>query len=160
MQERDTVWVWLADKERPAVVLDVRPELVRVAYGTSETHEWPMVVVDPSTRQGRAFPLREITHFYGANTSWGVAGRSTSRQRTVRVGAVVRDPQAGRELRRHDDRVAVQRPGRWHTGDTRSVPAPRVRGKTLWSRLVVGWSWLRSRHQTSRSVRARTARRR
>jgi hypothetical protein len=70
VQERDTAWVWLAEKERPAVVLEVHPELVRVAYGTSETHEWPVVVVDPSTRQGRAFPLREITHFYGANTSW------------------------------------------------------------------------------------------
>jgi hypothetical protein len=73
VQERDTVWVWLADKERPAVVLEVRADLVRLAYGTSEVHDWPVVVVDPSTRQGRAFSLREVTHFYGANTSWELA---------------------------------------------------------------------------------------
>jgi hypothetical protein len=70
MHERDTVWTWLADKDRPAVVLEVDAGLVRIAYGTSEPHEWPMVIVQPNTRQGRAFPLRETTHFYGANTSW------------------------------------------------------------------------------------------
>ena len=74
MHERDTAWVWLAEKDRPAAVLEVRAGLVRVAYGTSEIQEWPAVVVDPSTRQGRTFPLRENTHFYGANTSWELPG--------------------------------------------------------------------------------------
>ena len=68
--ERDTVWVWIAEKERPGIILEVQPDLVRIAYGTSEPREWARVIVHPDSRQGRAFPLREPTHFYGANTSW------------------------------------------------------------------------------------------
>lgn len=52
MRERDTAWLTLA------------------AYGTSELHEWPRVVIHDETRQGRAFPLTEVTYFYGANTQW------------------------------------------------------------------------------------------
>jgi len=58
-------------KERIGVVIEVRPDLVHVAYGTSEPHDdWPQVVVRPETRQGRALVLREVTYFYGANASW------------------------------------------------------------------------------------------
>jgi hypothetical protein len=70
MPERDTVWVELADKQRPGVVLEIQPDLIRVAYGTSVTHDWPRVTVHPDSRQGRAFPLREETYFYGSNTLW------------------------------------------------------------------------------------------
>jgi hypothetical protein len=70
MRERDTVWIDLEDKQRPAVVLEVRADLIRVAYGTSGVHEWAHVVVHPDTRQGKAFPLREVSYFYGANTAW------------------------------------------------------------------------------------------
>jgi hypothetical protein len=70
MRERDTAWIDLADKSRPVVVLEVQPDLVRVAYGTTNEHEWPRAVVHPETRQGRAFPLQEVTYFYGANTIW------------------------------------------------------------------------------------------
>lgn len=66
-----TVRFQLAGKERIGVVIEVRPDLVRVAYGTSEPHDdWPQVAVHPETRQGRALVLREVTYFYGANTSW------------------------------------------------------------------------------------------
>jgi len=66
-----TVRFRLAGKDRIGVVIEVRPDLVRVAYGTSVPHEgWPQVVVHPETRQGRALVLRDVTYFYGANTSW------------------------------------------------------------------------------------------
>ena len=66
-----TVRFRLAGKDRIGVVIEVRPDLVHVAYGTSEPHDdWPQVVVRPETRQGRALVLREVTYFYGANTSW------------------------------------------------------------------------------------------
>lgn len=77
MRERDTVWIDLADKLRPAVVLEVQPDLVRVAYGTSQVQEWPRVVVRPDSRQGRAFPLRQETYFYGPNTAWELAAKLT-----------------------------------------------------------------------------------
>ena len=61
----------LAGKHRIGVVIEVRPDLVRVAYGASELHDdWPQVVVHPETRQGRVLMLRDVTYFYGANTSW------------------------------------------------------------------------------------------
>lgn len=72
MRERDTVWVVLEGKERPAVVLEVRSDLIRIAYGTSQEHAWPGEVVHADTRQGRKFPLRETTYFYGANTMWAL----------------------------------------------------------------------------------------
>lgn len=81
MRERDTVWILLEAKERPGVVIEVKPDLVRVAYGTSESHNWPRVEVSPDTRQGRAFGLVEPTHFYGANTAWEV---ETALRRAVR----------------------------------------------------------------------------
>ena len=66
-----TVRFRLAGKHRIGVVIEVRPDLVHVAYGTSEPHDdCPQVVVHPETRQGRALVLREVTYFYGANTSW------------------------------------------------------------------------------------------
>jgi len=66
-----TVRFRLAGKARLGVVIEVRPDLVNIAYGTSEPHDdWPQVVVHPETRQGRALGLREVTYFYGANTSW------------------------------------------------------------------------------------------
>lgn len=68
--ERQTVWVELEGKERPAVVIEVEPDLIRVAYGTSQVREYECVVVHTTTRQGRAFPLRETTYFCGANTMW------------------------------------------------------------------------------------------
>lgn len=77
MRERDTVWIDLADKQRPAIVLEIQHDLVRVAYGTSQVREWPKVVVHPDSRQGRAFPLREETYFYGANTQWAPPAKLT-----------------------------------------------------------------------------------
>ncbi len=71
MRERNTVWLELADKSRPGVVVEVREELVRVAYGT--TKEQPKVaaaVVHHDTRAGRKFPLKATTYFYGANVAW------------------------------------------------------------------------------------------
>lgn len=70
MRARDTAWIDLADKRRPAIVLEVQDGWARVAYGTRETRAWPSVTVHPSTRAGRAFPLSEVTYFYGANTAW------------------------------------------------------------------------------------------
>lgn len=70
MRERDTAWISLAHKQRPAVVIEMQPDLVRVAYGTTEIREYPNVVVHLESRQGRAFPLVETIYFYGANTSW------------------------------------------------------------------------------------------
>lgn len=69
MRERDTVWFELADKRRPGVVIEVRGDDVRVAYGTTQDHAGPCVTVSEG-RQARAFPLRELTRFYGANTCW------------------------------------------------------------------------------------------
>ena len=73
MKPRDTVWFWLDENEalpRPAVVLAVQlPDLVRFAYGTSKDHPYPGEVVHPNTRQGKAFPLKTPTNFYGANTA-------------------------------------------------------------------------------------------
>jgi hypothetical protein len=69
--ERDIVWIQLEGKLRPGVVMEAEPDRVRVAYGTSQEHiDWPQIVVSHDSRQGRAFPLRETTHFYGANTVW------------------------------------------------------------------------------------------
>lgn len=70
MRERDTVWFELADKRRPGVVIEVQGDRVRVAYGTTQDHAGPCVSVSESSRQGRSFPLRELTRFYGANTCW------------------------------------------------------------------------------------------
>lgn len=70
MRERDTVRFELAGKRRLGVVIEVQPDLVRIAYGTSQDHVGPCAVVRPDTRQGRAFLLRDDTRFYGANTCW------------------------------------------------------------------------------------------
>lgn len=72
MRERATVWIDLADKRRPAVVIEVREALVRVAYGThvEPSAGVPAVLVTEGTRAGRKFPLREPTWFTGANTAW------------------------------------------------------------------------------------------
>ncbi len=94
MRERDTVWIDLAGKLRPAVVLEIQPDLVRVAYGTSNAHEWPRVVVHPETRQGRAFPLQDETFFYGANTTWGATFQAHAWSNGLCMGAAARDPQA------------------------------------------------------------------
>ncbi len=68
--ERRIVRVWIAEKHRPAVILEVEPDLVRIAYGTSEPRDWRTVIVHPATRQGRLLDLKETTYFYGANVSW------------------------------------------------------------------------------------------
>lgn len=68
--ERRIVRVWIADKHRPAVILEVEPDLVRIAYGTSEPRDWRAAIVHPDTRQGRLLDLKETTYFYGANVSW------------------------------------------------------------------------------------------
>lgn len=70
MRERDTVWFGLAGKRRPGVVIEVQGDRVRVAYGTTQDHAAPCALVSEDSRQGRSFPLREPTRFYGANTSW------------------------------------------------------------------------------------------
>lgn len=70
MHEQDTAWLYLEGKDRPALVIESQPDLIRVAYGTSHDHEWPCVVLHADTRQGRAFPLPDTTYFYGANTHW------------------------------------------------------------------------------------------
>lgn len=71
MRERDTVWLSLAGKYRPGVVLEVRADLVRVAYGTSREHPDAVAcaVVHTSSRSGKKFPLSSTTYFYGANTA-------------------------------------------------------------------------------------------
>lgn len=70
MRERDVVRVELAGKVRIAVVLEVDDQLARIAYGTTEEHAWPRVVVHANGRPGRSLDLRETTYFYGANTCW------------------------------------------------------------------------------------------
>lgn len=70
MRERDTVWIHLADDRRPAVVLELQPDLVRVAYGTQHERPPPRAVVHPGSRQGRVFALHHVTYFVGANTAW------------------------------------------------------------------------------------------
>jgi hypothetical protein len=41
-----------------------------VAYGTTQEHAAPCVLVSKDSRQGRLFDLGEPTRFYGANTCW------------------------------------------------------------------------------------------
>ena len=72
MREQDAAWLDLEGKDRPAIVIEVQRVFIRVAYGTSEEHEWPRVIVHADTRQGRSFPLPHTTYFYGANTHWAV----------------------------------------------------------------------------------------
>ena len=75
MRERDIVWVELAGKMRPAVVIEIAEDLIRVAYGT--TAEQAMndrVVVHPSSLQGRRFGLTVATSFVGPNTAWAATG--------------------------------------------------------------------------------------
>lgn len=70
MRERDIVRFRLAEKQRVGVVIEVQGDRVRVAYGTTQDHVSPHESVGETSRQGRSFPLRELTRFYGANTSW------------------------------------------------------------------------------------------
>jgi hypothetical protein len=70
VRERDTVRFELAGKLRLGVVIEVQGDRVRVAYGTTQDHAAPCELVSEDSRQGRSFPLREPTRFYGANTSW------------------------------------------------------------------------------------------
>ena len=69
MRERDTVRFELEGKLRLGVVIEVQGDRVRVAYGTTQDVA-PCVLVGEDSRQGRSFPLREPTRFYGANTCW------------------------------------------------------------------------------------------
>jgi hypothetical protein len=69
VRERDTVRFKLEGKLRLGVVIEVQGDRVRVAYGTTQDVA-PCVLVSEDSRQGRSFPLREPTRFYGANTSW------------------------------------------------------------------------------------------
>jgi hypothetical protein len=63
MRERNTVWIRIADKDRPGVVLEVRGDLVRVAYGTSRGRDdVPCAVVHGATRAGKKFPLSLTTY--------------------------------------------------------------------------------------------------
>ena len=70
MQIRDTVRFELAGKLRLGVVIEVQGDRVRVAYGTTQAHAARCELVSADSRQGRSFPLREPTRFYGANTCW------------------------------------------------------------------------------------------
>lgn len=71
MRELDTVWIHIASFDRPGIVIEVREDLARVAYGTRQKHEYPhQLVVSPENRQGRSFPLTTTTYFYGSNTEW------------------------------------------------------------------------------------------
>lgn len=70
MRERDTVRFELEGKLRLGVVIEVQGDRVRVAYGTTQEHAAPCELVREDSRQGRSFPLREPTRFYGANTCW------------------------------------------------------------------------------------------
>ena len=88
--ERDTIWVWIAEKERPGVILEVQPDLVRVAYGTSEWHEWPRVVVHAESRQGRAFHFARQP-FLRCQYLLGAAAGSPPRPGAVHVGAAAPD---------------------------------------------------------------------
>lgn len=48
MREGNAVWLHLADKDRPAVVIEMQEHLVRVAYGTHEEHPgWNAAPVRP-----------------------------------------------------------------------------------------------------------------
>lgn len=60
----------LEGKLRLGVVIEVQGNRVRVAYGTTQDHAGPCELVSEGSRQGRSFPLRAPTRFYGANTSW------------------------------------------------------------------------------------------
>lgn len=70
MRERDTVRFELAGKLRLGVVIEVQGDRVRVAYGTTQDNAAPCELVSDDSRQGRSFPLREPTRFYGSNTCW------------------------------------------------------------------------------------------
>jgi len=70
VRERDTVRFELAGKLRLGVVIEGQGDRVRVAYGTTQAHPAPCELVSEDSRQGRSFPLREPTRFYGANTCW------------------------------------------------------------------------------------------
>lgn len=70
VQVRDSVRAVIAGKDRPGIVIEVEPDLVRVAYGTRAEHPWPSVAVSPDSRTGRSLGLTEETHFYGANVEW------------------------------------------------------------------------------------------
>ncbi|HEX4420315.1 MAG TPA: hypothetical protein VH165_20505 [Kofleriaceae bacterium] len=70
MRIRDIVRFELEGKLRPGVVIEVQRDHVRVAYGTTQGHAAPHETVHEGSRQGRAFPLREPTRFYGSNTCW------------------------------------------------------------------------------------------
>ncbi|HWO24518.1 MAG TPA: hypothetical protein VNO30_37505 [Kofleriaceae bacterium] len=70
MRERDIVRFELEGKLRLGVVIEVQGDRVRVGYGTTRDHAGPCVLVSEDSRQGRSFPLREPTRFYGANTCW------------------------------------------------------------------------------------------
>lgn len=71
MREGDAGRISLADKLRPAIVMEVRERLVRVAYGTTSDDEpGTPVTVHPATSSGRRLVLAAVTHFYGANTAW------------------------------------------------------------------------------------------
>jgi hypothetical protein len=70
VRERDIVRFELEGKLRLGVVIEVQRDRVRVAYGTTQDHVGPCELVSEDSRQGRSFPLREPTRFYGANTCW------------------------------------------------------------------------------------------
>ena len=58
------------------MILEVRPNFVRVAYGTSVSREdGPLcATVHAATRAGKKFPLKFTTYFYGANTALDLRG--------------------------------------------------------------------------------------
>jgi hypothetical protein len=70
VRERDIVRFELEGKLRLGVVIEVQGDRVRVGYGTTQVHAGPCELVSEGSRQGRSFPLREPTRFYGANTCW------------------------------------------------------------------------------------------
>lgn len=72
MREGDAARLGLAGKRRPAIVIDVRSDLVRVAYGTTHEGLPPTLSVSWQSRQGRKLALSTDTVFCGANTAWAL----------------------------------------------------------------------------------------
>ena len=109
MRERATVWITLAGKRRPAVVIEVRDDLVRVAYGTSQepVGDVRAAAVRAHTRAGRKFPLSALTWFVGANTAWESAS-----ELAPGAGDCARDLFTALRLlvEEHDARVASDSP--------------------------------------------------
>lgn len=60
-------WIRHADKQRPAVVLEVRESSALVVFGTRTQRSRMRVQLKTASRDGRRFGLKETTYFYPDN---------------------------------------------------------------------------------------------